>query len=109
MKIILNKLLTLFLFLLALGCFYIAITMTFVTSFINLALFFVAIFFLIQACGMFDKIQGYGQYSDNKDNNENETETEPQQNDNGNENDDLFEQSDQGNNFLEDDYRGDFD
>ena len=64
MKVILNKLLTLCLFIVSIGCFYVTFTMTFVSSFINFVLFFVAIFFLIQACGMFDKIQGYGQYLD---------------------------------------------
>lgn len=71
MKVILNKLLTLCLFIVAIGCFYITFTMTFVSAFVNFVLFLVAIFFLIQACGMFDKIQGYGQYSD-------ETEKEPE-------------------------------
>ena len=74
MKVILNKLLTLCLFLASIGCFYLAITRTFISSFFNFALFFVAIFFLIQACGMVDKTQGYGQYS-----NENNKETEVEQ------------------------------
>lgn len=64
MKVILKKFLTLCLFIVALGCFYLTFTMTFVSTFINFALFFIAIFFLIQACGMFDELQGYGQYSD---------------------------------------------
>lgn len=63
MKILLNKLLTLLLFLVAIGCFYLTVTMTFASSFVNFALFFIAIFFLVQACGMFDKTQGYGKYS----------------------------------------------
>ena len=64
MKLVIDKLLTLFLFIVAIGCFYVTFTMTFASLFINFVLFFVAIFFLIQGCGMFDKIQGYGQYSD---------------------------------------------
>lgn len=78
MKVILNKLLTLCLFLAAIGCFYLAITMGFASSFFNFALFFVAIFFLIQACGMVDKTQGYGQYS-NGNNKETDVESDEEE------------------------------
>lgn len=65
---ILSKLITLAMFLLAAGCFYMAVTVTFSTSFVNVAMFIVAIFFLLQGCGRLDKAYGYGKYS-NQDNN----------------------------------------
>lgn len=74
MKILLNKLLTLILFLAAIFCAYLAITMSFAMSFINIALFFVAIFLFVQACGLVDKAEGYGKYS----NKEKEKEGEPE-------------------------------
>lgn len=60
---ILSKLITLAMFLLAAGCFYMAVTVTFATSFVNVALFIIAIFFLLQGCGRLDKAYGYGKYS----------------------------------------------
>ena len=75
MKILVNKLLTLILFLAAIFCAYLAITVPFAMSFINIALFFVAIFLFIQACGLVDKEQGYGKYS-NKDEKEKDGESD---------------------------------
>ena len=72
MKVFLNKLLTLVLFLFAIGCAYASITVAFATTFINIALFFTAIFVFIQACGMIDKLQGYGKYSENNNTAENQ-------------------------------------
>ena len=59
----LQKLITLGVFLLSCGCFYLATTVTFATTFVNIALFLVAVFLLLQGCGRMDKAYGYGKYS----------------------------------------------
>ena len=70
----LQKLITLGGFLLSCGCFYLATTVTFITSFANIALFIIAIFFLIQGCGRLDKTYGYGKYSGNTESDKDEPE-----------------------------------
>lgn len=66
---ILSKLITLAMFLISAWCFYVATTVAFTITFVNVALFIIAIFFLLQGCGRLDKAYGYGKYSnaDNKD------------------------------------------
>lgn len=44
--------------------FYVAATITFPTSFINVAALVSAIFFLIQGCGLIDKEHKFGRYAD---------------------------------------------
>lgn len=63
MKEFFNKTLTLLLFLLSAGLFYLTFTYVFISSFINIALFIIAIFVLLEACGNIDKANGYGKYS----------------------------------------------
>ena len=70
MKQFFTKLFTLFLFLLACYCFYVATVVVFANSFVNIALFVVAIFVLIQACGNLDKNLGYGKWNTDKKNEE---------------------------------------
>ena len=64
---ILNKLITLAMFLASAWCFHAATTIVFASSFLNVGLFIVAIFFLLQGCGRLDKAYGYGKYSKDKD------------------------------------------
>lgn len=45
--------------------FYFAITMSFTSSFINIALLITGIFILIQCCGRIDESLGFGKYSAN--------------------------------------------
>lgn len=63
MKQFLNSLLTLGLFILAAMLFFVGVTYTFPSSLINIVLFIVAIFVLLQGCGNIDKQNGYGKYS----------------------------------------------
>lgn len=63
MKHFLEELFTLILFLVFAGLIYLAITMPFFSSFVNIALFIIAIFVLLQACANFDKQMKLGEYS----------------------------------------------
>lgn len=63
MKHFLEGLFTLILFLVSAGLVYFAITMPFFSSFVNIALFIIAIFVLLQACANFDKQMKFGDYS----------------------------------------------
>lgn len=62
MKKFLNKILTLLLFILSLGCLYISKMCTFASHFTNIVFFVVGIFILLQACGKIDEMNGYGKY-----------------------------------------------
>ena len=66
MKQFLNQLLTFAMFILSIALFYMAVTMTFSSSFINILIFFSALFVLIQACGLIDKAHHFGKYNDGK-------------------------------------------
>lgn len=63
MKTFFYKLVTLLLFILSVGCFYAAVTVTYPIAFINIVLVLVSIFVLIQACSRVDKAHGLGKYS----------------------------------------------
>lgn len=63
MRNFLTKLLTLLLFILSAGCLYLAVTACFPNFFVNIVLFVIAIFVLLQACGNIDKENGYGKYA----------------------------------------------
>ena len=63
MKTFFYKLVTLLLFILSVGCFYAAVTVTYPIAFINIVLVLVSIFILIQACSRVDKAYGLGKYS----------------------------------------------
>jgi len=49
------------------GLFYVAVTVAFPSSIINVFSFMSAIFFLVQACGLIDKDLGYGKHNKNPD------------------------------------------
>ena len=82
MKNFLNDLLTFFIFVAAIICFYIAATVSFSSALFNLILFFAAVFFLIQGAGFIDRSKGFGKYS-----NENPPAVPDKENDSNNEND----------------------
>lgn len=63
MKTFFYKLVTLLLFILSVGCFYAAVTVTYPIAFINIVLVLISIFVLIQACSRVDKAHGLGKYS----------------------------------------------
>jgi hypothetical protein len=51
------------LFILAVGFFFAALTVTYTTVFFNLVLIIISIFVLLQACGRVDKALGLGKYA----------------------------------------------
>ena len=67
MKHFLNVILIWALLILACGLFYVAVTIPFPTSLVNIVAFVSAIFFLIQACGVIDKDMGYGKHDKDSD------------------------------------------
>ena len=66
------KIFTLMLFIIAVGFFYAALTVTYTTVFFNLVLIIISIFVLLQACGRVDKALGLGKYAKTKHARENE-------------------------------------
>lgn len=58
-----TKLITLIYFIMAMGFFYAAITVTYPTIFINLILICISIFVLLQGCARVDKAHGLGDYA----------------------------------------------
>ena len=51
--------------LLALSCtlFYVAVTVAFPSTLVNILSFLTAIFFLVQGCGLIDKEHGFGKHN----------------------------------------------
>ena len=74
MKDFITSMITLILFITAVGLFYAAITVTYPSVFINLVLVIISIFVLLQGCERLDKAYNLGPYQ------EKETETEEEQN-----------------------------
>jgi hypothetical protein len=72
MKDFFTSLITLILFVVALGLFYAALTVTYPSVFINLVLIIISIFVLLQGCERIDKAYELGEYADDnkKKNNE---------------------------------------
>ena len=68
MKNFAYKLITLFVFLAAIGCFYAAIAVTYPTAMINIILVVVSLFILVQGAARVDKTHGLGKYSKDKNN-----------------------------------------
>lgn len=70
MKDFFTSLITLILFIVALGLFYAALTVTYPSVFINLVLIIISIFVLLQGCERIDKAYELGDYAnDNEENN----------------------------------------
>jgi fatty acid desaturase len=74
MKQFFLRLLTLSLFILAVGLFYLAVTFPFSNLLVNVILLVVALFVTVQACGNVDKLLCYGKYKNRNDNNNKNTE-----------------------------------
>jgi hypothetical protein len=75
-KVILQKLITLSMFLLSCTCFYVAVNVSFSLPLANVLLFVTALFFLLQGCGRLDRAYGYGKYSGGTETNKDESESE---------------------------------
>lgn len=73
MKDFMTGLITLLFFIVAIGLFYAAITVTYPSTLINIILIVVSIFVLLQGCERMDKAYDLGEYSD-KHNNDKEQE-----------------------------------
>lgn len=69
---ILQKLITLSMFLLSCTCFYVAVNVVMPVTLVNVLLFVLSLFFLLQGCGRMDKAYGYGKYSGGTDTNKDE-------------------------------------
>lgn len=70
MKDFFTSLITLILFIVALGLFYAALTFSYPSVFINLVLIIISIFVLLQGCERIDKAYELGDYAnDNEENN----------------------------------------
>lgn len=70
MKDFFTSLITLILFIVALGLFYSALTVSYPSVFINLVLIIISIFVLLQGCERIDKAYELGDYAnDNEENN----------------------------------------
>jgi hypothetical protein len=70
MKDFFTDLITLLFFIVAIGLFYAAITVTYPSVLINLVLVIISIFVLLQGCERLDKAYELGEYSEkNKDEN----------------------------------------
>lgn len=67
MKHFFNVILIWALLILACGLFYVAVKIPFPSSLINIVSFVSAIFSLVQACGVIDKVLGYGKHGDDTD------------------------------------------
>lgn len=63
LKHFISQVVILIIFILSALCFYLAVKVAFFSSFINVMLIIIAIFFLIVACGEIDRIHGFGKYS----------------------------------------------
>lgn len=74
MKDFITSMVTLILFIAAVGLFYAAITVTYPSVFINLVLVIISIFILLQGCERLDKAYELGEYSEK--NNDENTEAE---------------------------------
>jgi hypothetical protein len=72
MKDFITSMITLILFITAVGLFYAAITVTYPSVFINLVLVIISIFVLLQGCERLDKAYELGEYADDDDNVNNE-------------------------------------
>ena len=59
-----SKIFTLLIFIVAVGFFYAALTVTYSTVFFNLVLLIISIFVLLIACGRVDKSMGLGKYAE---------------------------------------------
>jgi hypothetical protein len=70
MKHFFENLFVLVLFLLSTSLFFFALTSVFFSPLINILMFIVAIFFLLQGCSKLDKALGLGDYNHDKDDNE---------------------------------------
>lgn len=64
MKDFFTDLITLLFFIVAVGLFYAAVTVTYPTVFINLVLVIISIFVLLQGCERLDKAYELGEYAD---------------------------------------------
>lgn len=74
MKNFITSLITLIFFIMAVGLFYAAITVTYPSVFINLVLVIISIFVLLQGCERIDKAYELGEYAeetDDENNNQN--------------------------------------
>ena len=67
MKAFLNNTVTLILYLISVGCFYVAFTIVFASPLINILLGVIAVYIFLQACGNVDKKMEIGPYSKDKD------------------------------------------
>jgi hypothetical protein len=76
MKHFFDNLIVLVTFLLSTSLFYFAITLPLSSPLLNMLLFIVAIFVLIQGCGKLDKLFGLGEFfNENKNDEHNEQES----------------------------------
>lgn len=75
------KLITLFVFLAAIGCFYAAIAVTYPIAIINIVLVIVSLFILVQGAARVDKTHGLGKYSHDKNSRPEQYEETPDEND----------------------------
>ena len=67
MKDFITSLITLIFFIMAVGLFYAAITVTYPSVFINLVLVIISIFVLLQGCERLDKAYELGEYAEDED------------------------------------------
>jgi len=63
MKDFLNSVLSMSLFIVAVCLFYVSATVTFTSSLMNIIIFVIAIFVLLQGCGNIDKAHKFGKYA----------------------------------------------
>lgn len=73
MKDFFTSLITLILFIVALGLFYAALTVSYPSVFINLVLIIISIFVLLQGCERIDKVYELGDYANNNEENNKES------------------------------------
>ena len=71
MKDFITSLITLIFFIMAVGLFYAAITVTYPSVFINLVLVIISIFVLLQGCERIDKAYELGEYAEDENNHHN--------------------------------------
>lgn len=74
MKEFFNSVLSMMMFIVAICLFYTAVTVTFTSSVMNIIIFIIAIFVLLQGCGNIDKTHKFGKYAVEP---ENTTDVEP--------------------------------
>ena len=63
MKDFLNSVLSMLMFIVAICLFYVSATVTFTSSVVNIIIFVIAIFVLLQGCGNIDKTHKFGKYA----------------------------------------------